>query len=363
MLGVSIIGDSISTFRGYNPEGYAVFYDEEMQRANGLKSVYDTWWAKVNQQLHAYLCVNNSYSGSRVSGKGFPAAFSEKRISELSSGEYSPDVILIYIGFNDFANGVESEYGGTHIPWRRDTAYFDEAYTAMISNIKDKYPWAKIVCATLARTKIKGCRKWVFNEYWGGVNFERYNSAIRFACKMENCYLADIGALDIRYETLDGGHPTAAGHETLYKAWMKCINKIPGLREPSIESCIRLFRSNENDEVAFTKVIHSLINETVLMPYDASGQLISLTVNGKRMIPLFTSPAMTGSIERIVLRPGHIRDKIDLLNKNGLDLIVNPFSDERERFVIPHAGIENIIRPVMLAEWRERRKSIFDAMF
>lgn len=40
---VSILGDSISTYNGYNPNGYAVYYDEEMQIRNGLKSVYDTW--------------------------------------------------------------------------------------------------------------------------------------------------------------------------------------------------------------------------------------------------------------------------------------------------------------------------------
>ena len=70
---VSIVGDSVSTFEGYNPQGYAVFYDREMQVRNELNSVYDTWWAKVNQALHAFLCVNNSYSGSKVSGKVFPA--------------------------------------------------------------------------------------------------------------------------------------------------------------------------------------------------------------------------------------------------------------------------------------------------
>ena len=57
---VSVFGDSISTFNGFNPNGYAVYYDREQQIANGLNSVYDTWWAKVNQALHAFLCVNNS---------------------------------------------------------------------------------------------------------------------------------------------------------------------------------------------------------------------------------------------------------------------------------------------------------------
>ena len=85
---VSFLGDSISTYSGFNPKGYAVFYDEEMQRCNGLNSVYDTWWAKVNLALHAYLCVNNSYSGSRVSGVEFPAGCCSERIMHLHTPKY-----------------------------------------------------------------------------------------------------------------------------------------------------------------------------------------------------------------------------------------------------------------------------------
>lgn len=67
---VSLIGDSISTYSGYNPEGYSVFYDYHLQQKNGLSSIYDTWWAKVNQTFCAYICVTNSDSvetGSLVS--------------------------------------------------------------------------------------------------------------------------------------------------------------------------------------------------------------------------------------------------------------------------------------------------------
>ena len=103
---VSFLGDSISTYSGFNPEGYAVFYDAEMQKRNGLNSVYDTWWAKVNQELRAYLCVNNSYSGSRVSGTDFPAGCCSERIMHLHTPKYKPNLILIYLGFNDFGYGV-----------------------------------------------------------------------------------------------------------------------------------------------------------------------------------------------------------------------------------------------------------------
>ena len=37
MKSVSIVGDSISTYEGYNPYGFAVYYDRGMQELNGLQ--------------------------------------------------------------------------------------------------------------------------------------------------------------------------------------------------------------------------------------------------------------------------------------------------------------------------------------
>ncbi|HAL58343.1 MAG TPA: GDSL family lipase, partial [Sarcina sp.] len=104
---VSVLGDSISTFEGYNPEDYAVYYDKYMQDWNGLRNVEDTWWARVIRSLHARLCVNNSYSGSRVTGETFPAGASEERLRNLGTEENDPDLILIYMGLNDFAGGID----------------------------------------------------------------------------------------------------------------------------------------------------------------------------------------------------------------------------------------------------------------
>lgn len=36
---VSILGDSISTYQNFNPDGYAVFYDYEKQIGTGVYSV------------------------------------------------------------------------------------------------------------------------------------------------------------------------------------------------------------------------------------------------------------------------------------------------------------------------------------
>jgi len=39
---VSVLGDSVSTYEGYNPKDYSVFYDNAWQKNNGLATVYDT---------------------------------------------------------------------------------------------------------------------------------------------------------------------------------------------------------------------------------------------------------------------------------------------------------------------------------
>ena len=222
---VSIVGDSVSTFEGYNPQGYAVFYDREMQARNELNSVYDTWWAKVNQALHAFLCVNNSYSGSKVSGRVFPAGESTERLSVLRTADHAPDIILIYLGFNDFGNGIEVRRPKRW--FRRDlmSEYFEDAYDNMIKTVRSYYPNAVIVCGTLMRTKMKDNDRWLFPEKFAGVALEAYNDAIRKTARKNRCILADIALTGERYETLDGSHPTAKGHATLANAWIRCLEE------------------------------------------------------------------------------------------------------------------------------------------
>lgn len=210
---VSIVGDSISTYPGYVPQGYAVFYDTAMQQKNGLTSVYDIWWAKVNQALCAYLCVNNSFSGSKVSGEAFPAACSAKRTGYLHTASATPDLILLYIGFNDFGNRVPVEI-------------FGDSYRRMLSQIKANYPAATIVCATLARSFLAGQPGWEFPECYAGIAYESYNQSIRQACEAQGCLLADLAADNISYETLDGTHPTGDGHLTLYQLWIHWLAKL-----------------------------------------------------------------------------------------------------------------------------------------
>lgn len=65
---ISIVGDSISTYEGFNPYGYPVYYKDDRAYDNEISSVDDTWWKQVIDAVDGELCVNNSFSGSLVAG-------------------------------------------------------------------------------------------------------------------------------------------------------------------------------------------------------------------------------------------------------------------------------------------------------
>lgn len=222
MKQISIIGDSISTYYGFVPDGYKVYYNEEIALENQLTSVDDTWWRIVCEHLEAEVCVNNSYSGSRVSGKGFPCASSDERTSSLHTDNAVPDLILIYIGANDFGGGI----GVKENPFFYKEAVFYEAYNDMLKKIKNNYPYSKIVCATLMKSSVKGNPQWEYPRSKTGISLEAYNEAIREIANNVGVFVADLEALNTPYETLDTLHPTREGHRTIANAWTTQLNKM-----------------------------------------------------------------------------------------------------------------------------------------
>ena len=147
---VSIIGDSISSFDGYNPTGYAYFYP----RGN-VQAASDTWWWKLIDELEMELLVNASWSGSRVAGDSQGTAFaacSDQRIADLASGGNTPDVILVYISTNDWANSPQVPIGTftstDDIPSEGTIFEIAKAYALMLYKIRTTYPAADVFCFT-----------------------------------------------------------------------------------------------------------------------------------------------------------------------------------------------------------------------
>lgn len=217
---LSIIGDSISTYYGFVPDGNKVYYDKEKALENQLTGVDDTWWRIVCRHIGAEICVNNSYSGSRVSGKGFPCASSDERTSSLHTENATPDLILLYIGANDFGRGI----GIKENPFFYDEAVFYDAYMEMLQKIKSNYPNSKIVCATLMKSYVKNNPEWEYPLSKTGISLEEYNDAIREIANNLGVFVADLEALNTPYETLDTLHPTKEGHKTIANAWITELN-------------------------------------------------------------------------------------------------------------------------------------------
>ncbi|MDE6441378.1 MAG: hypothetical protein K2L12_01320 [Clostridia bacterium] len=215
---ISVLGDSISTYKGYNPSGYSVYYKDDKLYDNEIESVNDTWWKQVIDGLGGELCVNNSYSGSLVSGKFDTSACSETRCSALHC-ETSPDIILVYMGTNDrgFDRGI-----GLDEP--ENIQKFYGAYRTMLRRIKNNYPSAKIICATLLIGYLKDRMNLYYDRFM--IEDSRYNDAIRLAVKEESCLLADIALSGERYETLDYCHPTKNGHREIANLWLEKLGEI-----------------------------------------------------------------------------------------------------------------------------------------
>lgn len=213
---ISILGDSISTYEGYQPYGYSVYYRDDRLYDNGLESANDTWWMQVIGALGGELAVNASFSGSMVAGRFFPSACSDERCSAPGIAE-APDLILIYMGTNDRGFSVPI---GMERP--TDTNSFYGAYRQMLQKLRKNYPFAKIVCATLPMGRLNT------EDKTGYDRFQRedasYNEAIAKAVAAEGCILADIAASGERYETLDYCHPTREGHKTLADLWLKALD-------------------------------------------------------------------------------------------------------------------------------------------
>lgn len=172
---VSVIGDSISTFRGYIPYAYSTYYP----RADGkFLSVEDMYWYRLiyNHMTNARLERNIAYSGSLVTNVTVGdldtsnTYFAKRFIQQDGVGD--ADIVLIHGGTNDWNKNKSELLPGVsvrttsapkdsdmealyavadkaksraQIEALNDTT-FCEAYIKLILLIKERNPQVKIVC-------------------------------------------------------------------------------------------------------------------------------------------------------------------------------------------------------------------------
>lgn len=210
----SVLGDSISTLEGYNPPGYSLFFQGEKCKKAKVFTREDTWWGQVIDFFGGELLVNNSWSGSRVtrlpnSFELFPSGCSDERTNGLHIGNVTPDIIIVYMGTNDWGFGVKPEPD------------FSQAYDNMLNKLRNNYPEAEIWCCTLSATYVSAIPKFVFPYSCGGFHMDLYNNIIRDLVSRHNCRLIDLAGHNEPYDSIDGSHPNARGMKTLASVMIK----------------------------------------------------------------------------------------------------------------------------------------------
>ena len=224
---LGIIGDSISTFSGTMPSGYATFYPN-----SNVDNVNKLWWKIVATNLDM-TTVNRSWSGSRVCGNGTStssaqAGCSTKRVNDLTEDNVVPDVIIIWMGINDFGYPTNNwtplgDFGKSskELPTDSDNvSTFSEGYGILVSKVMSTYPRAKVFCCTLMQTGYatkdhKTTGVWP-TENLGGITLEEYNERIREIAHCLGASIIDLASCGIHFwnfsnYTIDQLHPNEAG--------------------------------------------------------------------------------------------------------------------------------------------------------
>ncbi len=225
----SILGDSISTLDGYSvPDGTA-FYVGEKKFLSNVFTPEDTWWGKVIARLGGELLVNNSISGSTVCAHpAYEVPFygcSDERTAALGRGDCTPDVVMVFLGVNDWGHGFhiapnEDLGGGSYA--------FASAYTEMLKKLQKNYPQAEIWCFTLPVSTWSGHAYFEFPYCYNGRHIKEYCEAIRTCAEACGCRVIDLYASDTPHDTIDGFHPTANGMQVLADTVLRCLERPHG---------------------------------------------------------------------------------------------------------------------------------------
>lgn len=223
---VSIIGDSISTFKGWIPEGQPVFYDGKKY---GVTDAYKTWWNIAISELGMKLCVNNAWSGSRVTTtNGTAGAACMDRCQNLHTSEHEPDIIIVYIGINDFNRGVELGTYDGRSPIPETTTTFREAYGVMLDKILTRYQTARVFVATLPYCDRNDDENGFPEINGAGVPLPDYNNAIRELADAFGLDIIELSKCGITFQNRklylgDELHPNADGMKLVAR---KVVNTI-----------------------------------------------------------------------------------------------------------------------------------------
>ena len=196
---VSILGDSYSTFKDYNPEGYAPFYPDAN---NDVKEVEQTWWSLYIQANGYQLEKNNSWGGTTICGTGYfhRDVFNSYFISRVDMlGD--PDIIFLFGGTNDaWARAPMGEY--QYSDWTKDDCKsFRPALACLLDMLQRRYPKAKVY--SILNSELQ----------------EEVNESMRAVCQHYGVQLIELHDIDKQ-----NGHPSISGMKAIFDQLQEAIH-------------------------------------------------------------------------------------------------------------------------------------------
>lgn len=219
----AIVGDSISSYTGTSPSGYANYYP-----SGNVNDLSLMWWSIVCNTL-GMTPINCSWSGSRVTGapKGSSAspACSDMRISDMGRSG-APDIIIFFIGCNDWGNEVGIGSWNVDSAIIDDSSYtpsqsvstFREAYSLMLNKTQKTYPNAKVYCCTILDDAKRDHAAGYPSTNDNGVSTYTWNQAIKQIADAVGVSVIDMHSCGLNYANIanyvvdEGLHPNKEGH-------------------------------------------------------------------------------------------------------------------------------------------------------
>lgn len=236
-LSLSVLGDSISTFDGWIPSGFNVFYPLDGE----VLDESQTWWMMLLEDTGMELCANNSSSGSLCAGdslaeNGIQYACSTFRLSFLTGKQGKmPDIIIVYMGTNDLLNGIPiGDNDGTKIVEEGKIGNFSDAYCLILDKLASDYPASQIYCCTLAQVGDWGISQ-PFEMFENGIGLtsKDYSDCIRTIAENKGIPVIDLYNCGIEINNLqdmtsDGVHLNPEGMKYVERAVLSGIGASSG---------------------------------------------------------------------------------------------------------------------------------------
>lgn len=221
-ISISIMGDSISTFKGFIPDGYYDFFPDN----GAVQDVNETWWKPLVEELGLRQYANASSSGSTCTGDSTSQdnpqyGCSDFRINALMGANGRiPDIIIVYMGTNDLLQSVPlGDNDGTRRVSEGDIQNFSDAYTLILDKLQQRYPDSVIYCCSITQIGTWGTDT-LFVEFVNGagegLTAADYNECIsqiagNKGVPVIDLYNCGIAIDNLQDTTADGVHPTPLG--------------------------------------------------------------------------------------------------------------------------------------------------------